>query len=116
MSDFQGLDDFQFPEDEDGEFGGGLEENDDFPDVGPDDEEMPSLAEEEQERRGNRTFVLLAVVMVILFVLGLLAVLFLATRPTGPNDAEKTATAVVAYNNTQQSFLDMTNTANAILG
>src|SRR5262245_37424784 len=108
MSDFQGFDDFQFPDDEDGEFGGGLDENEEFPDVGTDDEEMPSLAEEEQEQRGSRTFVLLAAVMVILFVLGLLAVLFLATRTTGPNDAEKTATYVVAYNATQSEFANMT--------
>jgi len=110
MSDFPDFDgDFPFSgEDDDNELP--LEDNE-FPGLEDEDEGFPNLPEEDEEKRGNRTFVLLAVVMVILFVIGLLAVLFLATRNNGPSEPEMTAFAVETFNAQQVVYLGQTQTA-----
>lgn len=78
------------------------------------DSDMPVIEEEPEERGGNRTFVFLAGIMIILFVLALGVVLFLATRPTGPTDLELTASQVVLLNQTVEAQLAQTQTQNAV--
>jgi hypothetical protein len=100
-------DDFDFGDD-DSDFPSPLAD-----DFGSDDD-TPDFDEEQEERGPNRTFVFLAILMILMFVIGLGAVLFLATRPTGPTDAELTGTYVVQFNATQQAFLAQTQTQDAI--
>jgi hypothetical protein len=76
--------------------------------------DMPEIEEEPEERGANRTFVFLAGIMIILFVVALGVVLFLATRPTGPSDLELTASQVVLLNLTVEAQLAGTSTQNAI--
>lgn len=84
------------------------EPGEDLPDLG--DEELP----EEQQRQGpSRTFIILAAIMIILFVIGLVAVIFLATRPQGPTDFDLTATAIVEANAT--TFANATLTQDAVI-
>ncbi len=64
------------------------------------DSDMPEIEDEPDSPGPNRTFVVLAGVMILLFVVALVAVLFLATRPTGPSDLELTASQVVMLNST----------------
>jgi hypothetical protein len=78
------------------------------------DDDTPDFDEEQEERGPNRTFVFLAILMILMFVIGLGAVLFLATRPTGPNDAELTGTFVVQFNETQRAYLEQTQTQSAL--
>jgi hypothetical protein len=63
----------------------------------------------------NRTFVILAAVMILLFVAGLAAVLFLATREQPLTENQMTATFIVAFNATQAEFGNQTATAGAQL-
>ena len=76
--------------------------------------DMPEIDEEPEERGANRTFVVLAGLMIVLFVVALGVVLFLATRPTGPSDLELTASQVVLLNLTVEAQLAGTSTQNAI--
>ncbi len=76
--------------------------------------DMPEIEEEIDERGPNRTFVFLAGIMILLFVVALVAVLFLATRPTGPSDLELTASQVVMLNLTVESQMAETSTQNAL--
>lgn len=76
--------------------------------------DMPEIEEEPEERGTNRTFVVLAGLMIVLFVVALGVVLFLATRPTGPSDLELTASQVVLLNLTVEAQLAGTSTQNAI--
>lgn len=76
--------------------------------------DMPEIEEEPPEPSTNRTFVVLAGIMIILFVAALGVVLFLATRPTGPSDLELTASQVVLLNQTVEMQLAETGTQNAI--
>lgn len=78
------------------------------------DSDMPVMEEEQEERGTNRTFVFLAGIMIVLFVLALGVVLFLATRPTGPTDLELTASQVVLLNQTVEAQLAQTQTQNAV--
>lgn len=116
--------DFNFDDDDD--IFGESRSTDDF-DFGDDDEDFPSPLgddfnvvdedtpdfDDQEERGPNRTFIFLAILMIIMFVIGLGAVLVLATRPTGPTDAELTGTFVVEFNATQQAFLAQTQTQDA---
>lgn len=68
-----------------------------------------------QERRGpSRAFIILAVFIIILFLIGLGGVIFFATRDTGPSDRDLTATQIVQLNFTQEAFLAATNTQSAV--
>lgn len=107
FGDRRSADDFDFGDD-DIDFPSPLTE--DF----ADDDDTPDFDEEQEERGPNRTFVFLAILMILMFVIGLGAVLFLATRPTGPTDTELTGTFVVQFNATQQAFLAQTQTQDAI--
>ncbi len=78
------------------------------------DSDMPEIEEEAPEPATNRTFVVLAGIMIILFIAALAVVLFLATRPTGPSDIELTASQVVLLNQTVEAQLAQTGTQNAI--
>lgn len=68
-----------------------------------------------QERRGpSRAFIILAVIIIVLFLVGLGGVIFFATRNTGPSDRDLTATAIVNANNTVVAQLAATNTRSAV--
>ncbi len=107
--------DFNFDDDflDDDQGSNGLFDDIEDPSIGGDfDQDMPDISDEEPERGTNRTFVVLAVAMILLFVVGIGIVLVIALRPTGPTDAELTATAAVNFNNTQIAFIAATNTQN----
>ncbi|MEZ4671263.1 MAG: hypothetical protein R3E39_25440 [Anaerolineae bacterium] len=78
-------------------------------------EDMPALDDEPGPQRSNRTFIIIAGVMILLFLAGLAAVLFLATRPTGPTDIDLTRTAIVVANATTFANATETEVANAQL-
>ena len=124
--DLQDDDDFNFDDDDfkfdDKPNGDEFKFDDDAPDIDLDDgkdtgfgfesDDMPELNEEAgTPQRTNRTFIYIAALMIILFLIGLGAVLFLATRNTGPTSGQLTATAIVATNNAVQVFLEQTGTA-----
>ncbi len=124
--DLQDDDDFNFDDDDfkfdDKPNGDDFKFDDDAPDIDLDDgkdtgfgfesDDMPELNEEgTPPTRTNRTFIYIAALMIILFLLGLGAVLFLATRPTGPTPGQLTATAIVATNQAVEVFLQQTGTA-----
>jgi len=124
--DLQDDDDFNFDDDDfkfdDKPNGDAFKFDDDAPDIDLDDgkdtgfgfesDDMPELNEEgTPPQRTNRTFIYIAVLMVILFLVGLVAVLFLATRPTGPTPGQLTTTAIVGTNQAVEIFLQQTGTA-----
>ncbi|MCB9453674.1 MAG: hypothetical protein H6672_19770 [Anaerolineaceae bacterium] len=78
---------------------------------GFEDEDMPVLEDEGDGGGFNRNFIILAAVMIALFVVGLILVVFLALRPTGPTDIDLTVTARVAANSTVGAQLAETQTA-----
>lgn len=119
-------DDFNFDDDDfkfdDQPNGDEFKFDDEAPDINLDDgndtgfgfesDDMPELNEEgAAPQRTNRTFIYIAALMIILFLIGLGAVLFLATRPTGPTPGQLTATSIVATNDQVQVFLNQTGTA-----
>lgn len=64
-----------------------------------------------QDRRGpSRAFVILAVLIIILFLVGLGGIIFFLTRSTGPTPTQLTATRIVELNSTQVAFLAATQT------
>ncbi len=112
-NDFDFEDDFLNDDNEPFDF----DEEEGFPSSNLGDEfesDMPEIEEEPEERGPNRTFVVLAGIMIILFVAALAVVLLLATRPTGPSDLELTASQVVMLNLTVEAQLAGTSTQNAI--
>jgi len=101
-------DEFQFEEEP--EFG--LEEEGRF---GFEEEDMPEIEEEEGEGGGvSRTFVIIAALMIILFILGLGAVLLISTQQPPVTPFDMTASAIVAINATTQANAFETATQNAI--
>lgn len=127
------FDDFEF-DDEENDLRGGVGDTEDFSDFDDFDSDLDMSEdfdvdlgedigedfdfEEIDEGTGSgtsRTFIILAGVMIVLFVVGLIAVVILATRPTGPTDVELTITARVAFNSTQEAFATATQEANQIL-
>lgn len=94
------------------------DDNLDFPDddiFGRQDNDLPDLDFEEEEPRGpNRTFIIIAVVMILLFVGGLAAILFLTTREQPIPPAGLTATHIVMLNQTVEAQLRLTETQNAV--
>lgn len=102
--DFFGGDDDNTPLPGDDELPAGF--GDDFED------DMPVIEQGGDEARGgNRTFIVLAAVMILLFLVGLGVVLFLATRDTGPTPNQLTATAIAEQNATTVAFANLTATA-----
>jgi len=125
-NDLQDDDDFNFDDDDfkfdDKPNGDDFKFDDDAPDIDLDDgkdsgfgfenEDMPELNDGgTAPPRTNRTFIYIAALMIILFLLGLGAVLFLATQNQGPTPGQLTATAIVATNNAVQVLLNQTSTA-----
>lgn len=100
--------DFTF-EDEPGDIG--LEDDDTG--FGFEDEDMPVIEEEEvSEGPGiNRTFVIIAALMIGVFVIGLIVLLVIVSRPQPPTPTELTATYIVQQNATTQALLIATQTA-----
>jgi hypothetical protein len=82
-------DDFLFDEDD-----ADLDELDSF-NLSDDDD----LSFEEEEETGtSRTFIILAALMILFFLVGIGLVLFLALRETGPSDIEMTSTQIAMEN------------------
>lgn len=79
---------------------------------GFEDEDMPDLAgDEPQERQGaSRTFIFLAAAMILLFLLGLAAVLFLVLRNQGPTPIELTSTSIALTNAQVEILANQTQT------
>lgn len=110
-------DDFRFDDDTGVDFDGGL--GDDF------DADLPTLEDDtDSEGRGpSRTFIIIAAVMIILFVVAIGLLIFLS-RPSGPTPFELTSTAIANQNatviaqgletSTQAVILGLTETQNAI--
>jgi hypothetical protein len=77
------------------------------------DEDMPdrSAFEEERTERGTSpTFIILAVLLIFMFMIGLGAILLLATRDTGPTPFDQTSTAIALTNAQVVAFLAQTQT------
>lgn len=93
-----------------------LRDDEEFPtDFGSDIEgDMPVIEDQQEGRGGNRTFIILAAVMIALFLCGLAVILFLAFQPR-ENPAELTRVAIEATNNQIATFAAETSTANAII-
>ncbi|MDX2139883.1 MAG: hypothetical protein SF123_17490, partial [Chloroflexota bacterium] len=86
----------------------------DFGDEGMRDD-LPEIDEPPAERGGgNRTFIILAAVMILLFLLGLGAILFLALRPQPITPEALTATAITDQNATIIAFGNLTATQSVI--
>ena len=98
-------DDFRFDDDDDFNLG-----DDDLPPGLDDDDDLPDLDEEEERGGTNRTFIVIATLMIFLFLGGLGAILVLATRETGPTEAELTTTAVLLTNEAVGIALNLTQT------
>lgn len=127
-NDLEGDDDFNFDDNSVFEFGDTNDDDfsfDDEPaDIGLDDdaggfgfedEDMPVIDDEESEGGGvSRTFIIIAAAMILLFVLGLGAVLFIATQQTGPTPFDQTRVAIENMNATTAANALLTQTANAI--
>lgn len=77
----------------------------------PDD--MPVIEVEPEPGGVSRSFVILAIGLITIFAISLIAVILLATRPTGPSDLELTATQVVLLNATVEAQLVATQTQSA---
>ncbi len=78
------------------------------------DSDMPVIEPDGQQRGGNRTFIILAALMIILFLVGLAVVLFLALREQPPSPAQLTASAVVQTNVAIAEFANQTATQSVI--
>jgi hypothetical protein len=99
-------DDFRFDDDDDFNLG-----DDDLPPGLEDEDDLPDLDEDEERGGGtNRTFIVIATLMILLFLGGLGAILVLATRDTGPTEAELTTTAVLLTNEAVGVALAQTQT------
>ena len=102
--DFFGSDDDNTPLPGDDELPAGF--GDDFED------DMPVIDQGGDESRGgNRTFIVLAAIMILLFLVGLGVVLFLATRDTGPTPNQLTSTYIADQNATIVAYANETATA-----
>lgn len=105
------FDDDDFLNDDRDPFGGDLDDDDLPGTLGDDfDRDMPVLDDEPEERGGNRTFIVLAGVMILLFIVTLVFILVRATRDTGPTDAQLTETYVFGYNATVAVYAAETST------
>jgi hypothetical protein len=102
------VDDFDF----DNELGEVDEDFDGFGDIRDDD----FAFDEDDERSGpNRTFILLALIMIILFLVGIGLVVFLATQEDGPSEFELESTRIAQANATDIAGATLTADArNAI--
>ncbi|MBK8134857.1 MAG: hypothetical protein IPK52_03290 [Chloroflexi bacterium] len=68
--------------------------------------------EEEEGGRTNRTFVVLAFIIILLFIAGVAAIVLFALN-RGPTDIDRTRTAIAQFNSTQQAFALETATESA---
>ncbi len=124
-------DDFNFDDDNSFDFGDNSDDAEDFKfddepsDIGLDDdaggfgfedEDMPEIEEEQSEGGGvSRTFIIIAAVMILLFVLGLAAVLFISTQNPVPTEFENQRATIIALNATTAADALLTATARAVL-
>lgn len=92
-------------------------EDEEAPDVSFDDdgfdfdEDMPAEEEAEESQGINRTFIIIAALMIALFVIGLVVLLALVSQPRPPTPTELTATYIVEQNATTEALLFITQTA-----
>lgn len=116
-------DDFKFDEEPNGD---SFKFDDDAPDIdldndndtgfGFESEDMPELNEEGAgPQRTNRTFVIIAALMVLLFLAGLAAVLFLATRDQGPSPTDLTRAFIETQNANTLLLAQQTGTAAVLI-
>lgn len=111
-----------FDDDDDLRKGFGGDNDDPFPDDDPfadtsfgDGGDDPDFGPEPGERTGpNRTFIIIAAIMIVFFVIGLIAVVLLATQQRPPSELESTATAIVATNQAVEIALLETQTQVAV--
>lgn len=68
--------------------------------------------DEEEGGRTNRTFVVLAFIIILLFIAGVAAIVLFALN-RGPTDIDRTRTAIAQINSTQQAFALETATQSA---
>lgn len=80
------------------------------------DEEIPELGEVEEEREGgiSRPFIIIAALMILLFIGGLIAVVFISSQVSGPTPFDQTATAIAIINSTTVAQLHATETQSII--
>ncbi|MCA0455032.1 MAG: hypothetical protein LCI00_13750 [Chloroflexi bacterium] len=120
--DFNFDDDFKFDEEPNGD---SFKFDDDAPDIdldsdndagfGFESDDMPELNEDAAPQRSNRTFIIIAALMVILFLAGLGAVLFLATQNNGPTPLELTRSAIETQNAETLLLAQQTGTAAVLI-
>lgn len=127
-NELQDDDDFNFDDGDDFNFddkpnGDSFKFDDDAPDIdldnakdtgfGFENDDMPELNEEgTAPARTNRTFIYIAALMIILFLIGLGAVLYLATKgPGGPTPIDLTRSAIETQNANTQALILQTQTA-----
>jgi hypothetical protein len=89
--------------------------DDDVGEFGFEDEDMPDIDEDGDGDGGgvSRTFIIIAGVMILLFVLGLAAVLLIATQNSGPTPIELTATQITILNSTTEAEVALRGTQSA---
>lgn len=99
---FDDDDGFQFDDDP-----GSANLDDDAGGFGFEDEDMPDIEEDDGDSGGgvSRTFIVIAGILILLFVLGLAGVLFIATQNNGPTDIDMTATSIVATNQSVETVV-----------
>jgi hypothetical protein len=123
-NDLDNDDDFDFG-DEAGGDDSGFDFGDEPADIGLDDdagfgfedEDMPDIEEEEAGGGGggvSRTFIIIAGIMILLFVLGLGAVVLISSGGNQKTDFELTSDAIIALNATTAANALLTETAKAI--
>lgn len=112
IDDMRGFDNDSMFDDDDP----GFDMDDNLTVGGGDDFDDDFFADEgETENTGpNRTFIILAGVMIVVFLIGLVLIAFLATRPAGEDPVEQTRVAILDFNATQEAFANQTATQSAL--
>lgn len=107
-----GASDFSF-EEEDTSFED-FDEFGDFDDIDDADLKFDDDTEDSESSGPSRTFIILAMLMVFMFLAGLVVVIILATQPRGLTDIQIQSTQIALENNQTLVAFNATNTAKAI--
>ena len=84
-------------------------DDDPLTDVGGLNDEEFNFEDETEGGRTNRTFVVLAIIIILLFIAGVAAIVLFALN-RGPTTIDMTSTQIAVINSTQQAFLAATQT------
>lgn len=84
-------------------------DDDPLSDVGGFSDEEFNFEDDADGGRTNRTFVVLAIIIILLFIAGVAGIVLFALN-RGPTDTDKTSTAIAVINSTQEAFLFATQT------